>query len=463
MKNIILIDIDCMMIDSISKSKEIYIDTLIVGSDKQKEEIEKIYKLNNILSAESINKFYTDNNIDLDYSIIEKYRHTQLKVEHFFSRKTTDINSIQYIYYSALSYWIDRFQQNNIDAVFSAGIEFGSTFDTIIYDVAKYNNKKVVIMEVSLNNGTSIANQVFDYTNKKYLKVNAKENGLKILKIDDFLYNSVIAKNNNNFQSFKGFLQKTPEKYGGFLIVMFASLLLGKYKSIHHSFNTSYWAYFRNYFYSKKLLKYYNSLSVEFDRTKKYVYYSLHMEPEASTLVRTIFSNQLVIIKTLSQSLPNGWILYVKEHPHQFTKLNNFSRYFYLSSIDKFKTKRYYDEIVKLKNVKLLNINQQSNDVIKYSQAVVTINGTVVIEAVNINKPILMFSQYTSPLVKIDGIININTSTECKCYFDRIKIKKDDNLKYTNFGIIVSEYMFEVSRNRQFDYVNLVKSLIKEK
>ena len=458
MKNIVLIDMDCILIHSVIKSKTIRIDTLIVGSDSQKSELEKKYKINNILSTESINNFYTESSINLDYAIVEKFRHTQLKVEHFFSRKTSDINSIQYIYYCALSYWYERFNSTTIDAVFSASIEFGSTFDTIVYDVAKYNNKKVIIMEIALNNGINTANQILDYNTKQYLKVNAKENGLKVLDINKFINNSEVVVTKTKSKSFKEFLQRTPEKYGGYLIIMFVSLLMGKYKSIHHSFNTSYWTYFKNYFYTKKLLRYYNSLSVEFDQTKKYIYYSLHMEPEASTIVRTTFANQLVIIKTLSQSLPKGWMLYVKEHPHQFSKLNNFERYYYLSSIEKFKTKRYYDEIVKLPNVKLLSIKQNSQDVIKYSQAIATINGTVAIEAISMQKAILMFSQGSSPLIKTKEIYNVDSLQKCKIVLDRIQAAK--KMEYLDFNSTMEDYFYEVSLLKDFDYLKLVENLI---
>lgn len=458
MKRIILIDIDCMYVDSISKSEKIYIDTIIVGSNKEKIDIESRYNIDNVLSAESINEFYTSLEINLDYSIIKLFRHTQLKAEHFFSRKTTDINSIQYIYYCALSYYFEKFKKDEIDAVFSGGIEFGSTFDSVIFDVAKYYNKNIFIIEVAFNNGNKIANQILDYTNKKYIRVNTEENNLKMLNLDDFLFNSKVAINKRKRKTVKNMLMQFPEKYGGYLLIMFLAKLIGKYKSIHHTFNTSYWLQLKNYFYIKNMIKYYNSLSTTFDKSKNYVYYSLHMEPEASTLARTVFANQLVIIKSISQNLPKGWILYVKEHPHQFSKLNNFERYFYLASIEKFKTKRYYDEIVKLDNVELLDIEIKSKDIIEHAQAISTINGTITLEAIVLKKPILLFSQNTTPFQNLRNINNIQNSIDLEKVID--KIKSNNVVEYEDLHDLINNYFFEVEFGKNNGYKELVENLI---
>jgi len=426
----------------------------------QVKEISSKYNIENILSMESVNDFYINQEIDLDYEMVELFRSTQLKVEHFLSRLTTDINSIQYIYYSALSYWYSKFKHENIEAVFSAGIEYGSTFDTVIYDVAKHYKKKVFIMEIALSNGKVIANQLFDYVNKKHLKVNDVINEVGVINIEDFLFNSPVIIPKKKSPSFKELLQQTPERFGGYLAIMFAALLMGKFKSYSNTFSISYWVYLKNYFYAKRILKSYNSLSSKFDKSKKYVYYSLHQEPEASTLARTTLANQLVIIKTISQSLPAGWVLYVKEHPLQFTQLNNFARYYFLASIEKFKTKRYYDEIVKLQNVELLSTSIDSKDIIKHSQAISTINGTVVIEALKSKKPILMFSQGTTPLVNMKDIFDISTSQECKMILDEINTDGKTECEYLDCGDIVQDYLFEVSSPNKLDYKRLVERLV---
>ena len=133
-KKIILIDLDCSVIHSVARSNVLQIDTLIVGSESNIVKIQKKYNIPIVLSWYDVNEYFTKKNIKLDYSIIEIFRNTQLKVEHFFSRVTSDLNTQEYLYYCALSFWLDRFKKEKIDAVFSSSLEFGGLFDSVILD-----------------------------------------------------------------------------------------------------------------------------------------------------------------------------------------------------------------------------------------------------------------------------------------------------------------------------------------
>ena len=73
-----------------------------------------------------------------------------------------------------------------------------------------------------------------------------------------------------------------------------------------------------------------SKLEVEPKPNEKFFYYALHFEPEGSIQTRVTMESQLTIIKLLSECIPEGYFLYVKEHPWQF-RLNNdlFSYYIY--------------------------------------------------------------------------------------------------------------------------------------
>jgi hypothetical protein len=457
-KNIILIDLNCSLFDSILLSNEINIHTIIVSSEKQKDELLLNHNNQNILTVETIQDFYQTCKYNLDYKLIEKYKMTQVKVENWFGRVTTDINAVQYLYANALSYWNNIFLNNQIDAVIYEGHEYGSNFDSIIFDIAKEYNSNVYLIELVLVNGSDLYGfSVFNYLTKEYIYLNKKDFDLNDININDYLYYQITPKE-ERIITFKEYLTQYPEKYGGFVLIMFIATLFGKYKGILHSFKISWFTYFRNYIFSKRLYSYYQSKSVKLDNKKKYVFYALHMEPEAATIARTTFANQLVIIKALSQELPKGWTLYVKEHPHQFFKLNNFERYYFLASIDKFKTKRYYAEIVKLKNVELLDINTSSKEIIKYAQAISTINGTITLEAIVMKKPILLFSQNTTPFMNLKDIFNIANSDDIKEAFDIIK--QDRYLEYQDFDKLIDNYFFEAEFGKKNDYKKLIEYLI---
>lgn len=465
-KKIVLIDPSCIMINSLYSSQKIIIDTLIIGSDDQIDTIKSKYNIANILTFDSINTFYCNQKLDLDYSIISTFRETELKVEHFLSRVTTDINSIQHIYYSALFYWIKRFKKNDIYGVISSNVEFGSTFDSVIFDVAKYYGKNVFIAEVGLSNGHIRTNQLFDYIHKKYIQLDLTKYGLKKVKKEDFFFNSSAKSGGKNYihpkepenNFIKSFIKNTLYNVGGFLLLTFPAVLLQRFKSEHHTFHTSWWTYLKNHIYIKKMSKYYNSLCSQFDSSKKYIYFPLHMEPEAATQNRTISSNQMIIIKTITENLPKGWILYVKEHPHQYKNLNKKDRYYYLTTINKFRTSRYYNEIHSITNVKLLNSNINSQEILSHAQGVVSINGTIILEALMCNKPILAFSQNTTPFINVAGIFDIKNFSQCKESLDLIKEGYSPN--YQSVDEIIETYFYEIEDNVNNNYCLLIEDLL---
>ena len=66
----------------------------------------------------------------------------------------------------------------------------------------------------------------------------------------------------------------------------------------------------------RKLLRYYESLTSPIEVDKPYILVSLHRQPEASNSpTGGTFVHQLLKVDILSRALPEGWNVYVKEHP----------------------------------------------------------------------------------------------------------------------------------------------------
>jgi len=458
MSNLFLIDFNCELIHSIMRSQNISIHTIIVGTKKLKEELENKYEIQNVFTIEDIQEFYKKQNFILDYSLLLKYKHTQVKVENWFQRFTDDFNMTQYLYVTSLSFWNNYFKVNeNIDCIISSIQEWGSNFDSIILDIAVNNNKKVFVIENTLVNGNSIKSQsILNYETKKYVKFDINE--FDVINFNSFLHYKQSDKIFNNRISYKDILKQFPEKYGGYLLIMFFALLIGKYKSVHNSFNVSWWTYFKNYLYTKKMLKYYESLSIDINESNQFVFFALHMEPEATTLARTTFSNQLAIIKSISQALPIGWKLYVKEHPRQYTAFNNFKRYYFLAGVHKYRTKMFYDEIIKLPNVELINLNINSKELIEKSKAIITINGSIILESIVQNKPLILFSQNSTPFSTFEGIFDINNSDELNKAIE--KIKDNYSPKYKDLELFINKFMYKVDTTKEFDYKKVFEGLV---
>lgn len=108
-----------------------------------------------------------------------------------------------------------------------------------------------------------------------------------------------------------------------------------------------------------------------------YVYYPLHVQPEATPdIVSVNYSNQTEIVRQVARSLPLGTKLVVKEHPNAVGSLSIF-------------------DVLKIKstpNVIYCSPKESSLTLIKKSFAVVTIAGTAAVEARANKKPVLFFS-----------------------------------------------------------------------
>ena len=83
-----------------------------------------------------------------------------------------------------------------------------------------------------------------------------------------------------------------------------------------------------------------------------------------------------------------------------------------LASVAKSKSFGFYDDLVAIKNVRLLPLTFTSFDLIDKAKAVAAITGTVGFEAINRGKPVLIFGQnwYNG----CEGVSYVQTAEECR-------------------------------------------------
>lgn len=138
------------------------------------------------------------------------------------------------------------------------------------------------------------------------------------------------------------------------------------YKDYETAFDP--WKFYRRY---KKSKKYYNKA----DLTKKFVYYPLHLQPEASTIVcAQKYEKQLFFLDNLAKSVPADTLIYAKEH------------YSFLGSRDN----SFYEELKKYPNIVLIDPWEDSFALIKNCQCVATLTGTAGQEAMLLRRPVIM-------------------------------------------------------------------------
>ena len=129
---------------------------------------------------------------------------------------------------------------------------------------------------------------------------------------------------------------------------------------------------YRKYFINKNLIH-------NIENQRPFVYFPLQTDPERSTLIAAPrFSNQIEVITNIAKSLPDGYDLYVKEHP--------------LMILREWRSISDYKQIMNLPNVKLFHPSVKSENIIKKSSLVISINSTSGLEAGFYDKPSITFS-----------------------------------------------------------------------
>lgn len=171
------------------------------------------------------------------------------------------------------------------------------------------------------------------------------------------------------------------------------------------------WDEIRNYKNYKKTKDY----AVAPDYSQKFVYFPLHFQPEASTLVcAPKYEKQLTFIDACAKSLPADTKLYIKEHPNMLGA----------------RAIGFYEELKSMPNVVLVDPWENSKELIKHCEAVMTLTGTVGFEAMLLRKPVFLFGNIiyeTAPgVVKVDEMFEnyLPLINEWK------QPKRDDVVKY---------------------------------
>ena len=464
-KNIILIDLHLKLIKSIYESNKVNIEFLITdANDMQIAEIKNLYGIKNIITRAHFHEYTVQESSDIDYKTIEKFKESQLNSEYFQARFSGDANLKQYHYFNALSFWINLFTKNNISAVVLEGLMHGANYDSLALDIAKaYGVSGYVVeyhMERHTKDGIALLCSVLDYNFKNRIPLDLFKLSLKSIDIDNYLFypDKVSTALKKERKSIKDVARLFLPRYVSAIVPMLVKII--RKKPIRsHGLNSHPADVLKNIFYMRKMRKLYDSISVELDTSKKYVFYALHFEPESSIMARARFSNQLMVIKQLSQNLPVGWILYVKEHPQQFI-LDKPGYWFFLISLHKYRTKEFYNEILKLENVSLLKCKVKSQDVIKSAEAVSSINGSISSETLSFNKSLILFGHQSTPFGLCKDVFKVTSTEQCKEAIDQIEAGFSPN--YSDFNKIVDHYLFELKETRQNDVQLLVDYLVCE-
>lgn len=319
---------------------------------------------------------YTYNAIPIDlYNKIYPYLY---QFSDMYSRTSADGSQNMYdgknihdyadLFNMLVNFYYNALVKNKIDLIILfAAPHVGR--DLILYLLAKEMGLKTLILEQSL-----FSNRFFHYFDHSDFgtfatsKVIADVNPVAIEK--SFKKNLPYMKDILKSMKEKPSLAKRLRDFRSGPEVRLLHDLRNKYKRAFSSLH---------YYNSKVFSK--NQVEIQddsFDLDKPFVYFPLHLQPEKTTSSwGGKYNDQALAIEHLSQYLPEGWWIYVKENPKQAT-------YF-------MRGPWFYKRLKGLKNVKVVPSQTDTYSLLDKCKFVATITGTVGWEAITGGKKVVVF------------------------------------------------------------------------
>ena len=269
---------------------------------------------------------------------------------------------------------------------------------TFVLFPTRIANRSIISSNVDVIDETSKKDNTFDsfqFTEKSTEKMSEKVLQKQKTNVERWNYNESITK--KLFQIIKFVLQTNYSEYTNYF---------PNYKKtpINYFKQT-----FGNMIKRKKINNFFKKNALTDIPQQKFIFFPLHIEPERTISIDASFSNnQIEIIHQIAKSLPVDYMLFVKEHPVQFTGPP--------------KELSFYKNIIDMPNVKLFHSSVSSLDLMKKCDLVATINGTVGFECQFYGKPTIVFGD---PIYS-----HLPLVLKCKNFYDLPNIiKKGITLK----------------------------------
>lgn len=405
MQNLVLLDRDGDLLEYILKERHSHI-TILVCEFHQKvktliaeypHRIGAIVDYDNLPSVQDVES--------IDYDLIAKLKFAQIDIETMLHRIMFNNPLAKDIYHQHLSFFARLFKQNKIDLLLSSEPNLASPSHHIPFALCYL----LGIPCYSINGYHYSAMALGNYNNPKQQRHIPFIKGTLNAKIEDIAYYKPQTTIDRKRTTLKKYIKKFALKLGGEMFSQFlVALSKFNFQQQRLSVPYSYWDKLYYFFKYKQLKRFYVRHSKIPNLQEKYIYYSLHFEPEAAIIGKTILESQLTIIKMLSKALPKGWKLYVKEHPHQFM-LNNELAHYFINNLDFFKNISLYEEIMKIENTTLVSLDISSKDLMQNAQAVATLGGTISLESALDNIPAILFDPIESVYSVLDHTLHVRS------------------------------------------------------
>jgi len=375
-----------------------------------------------------------DNLLPLDEELISKMAECETMVlkmmDRFETRKAYTYQERKDLYLKHLRFWNDLIVKKKINLFLASNIPH-EVFDYVIYSLCKQKGIQSIFMYQSHIPDTVIVMNDWEKSSETLgdsypqLLKSMNKSGSKEIELPTNFEN-YFKKHTSEKEDVTPFYMKK-KSAGDSLSALFQSFS----NRINDDFLNNVQV-IRNVFRSlvlivpeKKLFSFYEKNCQPFDKNNKYIYLPLHYQPELTTCpCAGAFVDQLVMAELLASCLPEGYFLYVKEHPKQKILGRSY---------------RFYKALLSTKKIRLISRKTDSKTLITHSAAVATCIGTAGWEALFKGKQVVMFGhdfyQYAP------GVFSIRTEEDCKKAIENIVQKKElpTNFKLKVFLMALSQ------------------------
>lgn len=336
---------------------------------------------------------------------------------------TTTVDERRHIYFSMLAYWTFVFDSLEIDCVAFTSIPH-NVYSNIIYEICLKRGIPSLCFEEPW-----VAFRILPYVESFWhgnsdLRAALKRLEGKKITVDDL---------GEELQEYWRMQQRAlmPPPYlamqtpraGWRLLVSRIRIAI---RSLQKGTVFSLAVWYLRRFFGKNLKDEYASIVQPVDWDIPFVYFPLHFQPERTTCPQGgVYADQILVVETLAAALPEGWQVYVKEHPSQwwlrYKEQYNSARY-----------RGYYERLARIPNVRVVPLSTNSFDLIERSKAVAVITGTSGWESAMRGKPPLVFG--LPWWGECPGILRVASVEDCRNAFAQIergaRVEQDDFIRY---------------------------------
>ncbi len=320
------------------------------------------------------------------------------------------VSERKHLYYTQVGYWHGVLTSLRPDAIIFPCAPH-TVYDYVIYGLSKLLSIRCIMFELTVVGARSVVMRDFVVGSRGLKQEIVKRKGKSHVEVSDLpddIRDYYIWQSDAKASHTPPYITEQFNKYAGFrkVPVKFRSawdtLIVHKDPAVFLKILTHIPRLFM-----RNMKTEYRSVETVPDFSKTFIYVPLSFQPERTSSPQGgVFVDQLLMLETLSASVPKDFLIYVKEHPAQWLHRGpDFFSYRY---------RGYYEAIAKLKQVKLLPLNTDTYTLMNHSKAVATVTGTAGFEALFRGKPVLVFGypwyQHAPGLFSVESVVTVKNA-----------------------------------------------------